>query len=428
MSKDLTASIKQKVYDAGLLPLKSQAELWSNILKDKMDKVLPLAMKETGIDMWLIICRENCEDPLFKTIVTWDMPSARRLTILAYVYNKQEHKVKPLILGGPSPEMAKLYTNVKTPEEDVRDCLNRILAEYNPEKIGVNKSPLYGFCDGLTATLEDMINEKLGEDYKDRLASAEDLSLRWLQTVTDKELSIMEKLTEITHDIINLSFSKAIITVGTTTTTHIEWFMRDTILDMGFDFWFGPDIDLQRKGSKVSRMFNSVIEHGDLLHCDIGVCCRFIPLHTDVQRLAYVLMDNEKAVPDYIKNLLKTGNRLQDITTEAFRAGVKGNEVFTKAIEAAKAEGIEPMLYTHPLGTFGHGAGPTIGMYDNQAPVKGKGEKLLKNNTCYALELNIKMPIAQWDNQEVFAYLEEDIYFNEKVRYISGRQTEIIEV
>jgi hypothetical protein len=36
--------------------------------------------------------------------------------------------------------------------------------------------------------------------------------------------------------------------------------------------------------------------------------------------------------------------------------------------------------------------------------------------------------LPEWDNQEVFIYREEDIYFNEKVSFINGRQTELIEI
>ncbi len=47
------------------------------------------------------------------------------------------------------------------------------------------------------------------------------------------------------------------------------------------------------------------------------------------------------------------------------------------------------MLYSHPIGVYGHGAGPSIGMYDNQGFVPGHGEEIMHDDTCYALELNV---------------------------------------
>ena len=81
------------------------------------------------------------------------------------------------------------------------------------------------------------------------------------------------------------------------------------------------------------------------------------------------------------------------------------------------------MLYTHPIGYYGHGAGPTIGLYDNQGFVEGAGEVKLRDNTCHALELNITHAVPEWDGQEVAFYMEETItftvgktYFNDDFR------------
>ena len=81
------------------------------------------------------------------------------------------------------------------------------------------------------------------------------------------------------------------------------------------------------------------------------------------------------------------------------------------------------MLYTHPIGFYGHGAGPTIGLYDNQGFVPSAGEIKLYDDTCYALELNITHSIPEWDGQDVAFYMEETItytggktYFNDDFR------------
>ena len=70
------------------------------------------------------------------------------------------------------------------------------------------------------------------------------------------------------------------------------------------------------------------------------------------------------------------------------------------------------MLYTHPIGFYGHGAGPTIGLYDNQGFVPGNGERPLHDSTCYALELNVLEPVSEWGGQDVWFYVEETIAFS----------------
>jgi hypothetical protein len=175
-------------------------------------------------------------------------------------------------------------------------------------------------------------------------------------------------------------------------------------------------------------MSESVIQYGELLHCDIGITGKYIRLHTDMQWIAYVRKPGEEHAPKGIATLLSSCNRFQDIVMSNFEARLTGNELFSNAIEQAKKEGLKPMLYTHPLGTFGHGAGPLIGLYDAQGFIKVRGERPVENNTCYALELNISGNLPEWDKQEVFIYLEEDIYFDKNAAFINGRETELMEI
>ncbi len=77
----------------------------------------------------------------------------------------------------------------------------------------------------------------------------------------------------------------------------------------------------------------------------------------------------------------------------------------------------------HPLGFHGHAAGPTIGLWDRQEGVPGQGDYPLYYDTCYAIELNIKAPIAQWQDKEIRIGLEQDAVFSKKgVIYLDGRQ------
>jgi hypothetical protein len=70
-----------------------------------------------------------------------------------------------------------------------------------------------------------------------------------------------------------------------------------------------------------------------------------------------------------------------------------------------------------------------IGREFNEGPVPVLGDLSLHNNTCHAMELNIRQKVEEWDNQIVYAYLEEDIVFDkDKVYFLNGRQEEFIMV
>ena len=151
----------------------------------------------------------------------------------------------------------------------------------------------------------------------------------------------------------------------------------------------------------------------------------YLGLYTDTQRLAYVLKDGESAVPAGILAGFARGNRFQDIVRGHFAQGRTGNEIFSASVEQAKAEGIRPMLYSHPIGYYGHGAGPSMGMYDNQGFVPLHGELKLHPDTCYALELNVTEFVPEWE-QDVCFMLEETIaYTGGETRFMDGFREEI---
>ena len=125
-----------------------------------------------------------------------------------------------------------------------------------------------------------------------------------------------------------------------------------------------------------------------------------------------------------MKAALARGNRLQDIVTGNFRVGRTGNEILAASRAQAIKEGIEPSIYTHPIGFHGHGAGSTIGMWDAQGGVPGDGDYPLQPGTAFSIELYAASDVAAWGDQRVRIRLEEDAFFDgEEVRYIDGRQT-----
>jgi Xaa-Pro aminopeptidase len=116
---------------------------------------------------------------------------------------------------------------------------------------------------------------------------------------------------------------------------------------------------------------------------------------------------------------------MQDLTTAELRPGRTGNEVLAAARAAAAAEGIDGDVYSHPVGYHGHGAGPAIGMWDQQDGVPGAGDRPVRPDTVWALELCVRVPVPEWGGQLVRMALEQGIALTDGgVEYLDGRQTE----
>src|SRR5690606_19080818 len=135
VSTDKINKIKSKLTHKCILPLSKQSQLSTEILKERLDKILPSAMKSANIDTWIIISKEYGEEPIFNTFTTWDMPRARRLNFLIFKYDKGTNGIQKYSIGIISPEMNKIYVDYKLKEENEWTALNRLLDELNPKAI-----------------------------------------------------------------------------------------------------------------------------------------------------------------------------------------------------------------------------------------------------------------------------------------------------
>mgnify|MGYP004703303071 CR=1 FL=1 len=169
---------------------------------------------------------------------------------------------------------------------------------------------------------------------------------------------------------------------------------------------------------------NLPVRPGDLLWCDVGLV--YLGLCTDTQQNAYILRAGETEAPAGLQKALAAGNRVQDIHAAQMTAGRTGNEILASILEQTGREGIDATVYTHPLGYHGHGAGTTIGLWDMQGGVPGRGEYELFDDTCHSMELNVKVEIPEWNGQKVQMAVEQDILFTGgRAYFLAGRQTEL---
>ncbi len=404
-----------------ILPLREQAELTDRWLLQRLQTVLPEIMAREKLDMWLVIGREYNEDPVMGSLLPATMLSARRLTMLVFTL-QADGQVERLTVSRYG--MAPFYEAVWNPDqEDQWACLARIVRERSPRRLGINCSDTFAFGDGLTHTHYVKLTTALGEEMCTRLTGAENLAVGWLERRTEVEIAAYEGIVAIAHGLIAEAFSRRLIHPGVTTAADVVWWWRQQTNRLGLSCWFHPSLTIQRRGAAKLGP-DTVIEPGDLLHCDFGL--HYLKLATDTQQNAYVLRRGEVDAPAGLQAALQSGNRLQDILAKQMVAGQSGNEILLATLEQAKAEGIKPSIYTHPLGYHGHGAGPTIGLWDAQQGVPGRGDYPLYENTCHAMELNIRQAVPEWDGQEVTMALEQDIVFTaEGVYFLGGRQTKL---
>lgn len=406
-----------------ILAPRERASLENRILAERLDTIIPQIMREEGIDLWLLVAREYFEEPVVATMLDAENMHARRRTILVFHDPGEGKPVERLTVSRYG--LGGLFSPTWDPDTqpDQWKAVADLIAAKDPAKIAINASDLYQFADGMTLSQYDKFMQALPPALHDRVVSGENLAIRWLETRTPAEMALYPTVVRIAHSVIGEAFSRKVITPGVTTAEQVQWWYRDRLMALGLDPWFHPSVAIQRQGAKGMIEGEEVIQPGDLLWTDFGIT--YLRLNTDTQHLAYVLKPGETAAPAGLRAGLANSNKVQDFLTRAFAVGRSGNDALAQARADSIAAGLDPSIYTHPIGHHGHGAGPSIGFWDNQkADPRGSGP--IRANTAWSIELTSYANVPEWGGQRVDFRTEEDAFFDgTTVRYIDGRQTEI---
>ena len=415
----------------GVLPERERARVVDEVLADRLDNLLPALMRRSGLDMWIVIGREYNEDPVLKTMLPSTWLSARRRTILVFFDKGEAEGIEKIAIARYN--VGKLLPGAWDIDvyPDQYDALAEIVKARDPQRIGINRSEYFALADGLSSSEFETLSRKLPPPYADRLESAADLAVSWLETRSEKELALYPMIAHMGHVLLQEGLSERHVHPGITTTTDVEWALRQLVTDAGLETWFHPSVSVQRAdrgNEEFLRSFSrrpedDVILPGDLLHVDFGIT--YLRLNTDQQQHFYVLRPGETEVPAELRAAFANANRLQDILTSNYRTGRSGNEILQLSLKQARDEGLTASIYTHPIGLHGHAAGPTIGMWDQQDGIPGNGDYKLAPNTAYSIELFAATDVPSW-GKLVRIMLEEDgVWDGERFYYLDGRAEEI---
>lgn len=412
-----------------IFPVRKQAEILYQILQERLDSILPLAMREANLDMWLILCQEDDYDPVFKILVpldTW----APILQILIFYDPGPGQAIERINLS--MTDTQGLYDRPwrGTSPAEQWQMLRGIIERRNPARIGINTGSIQWAAGGLTHNLYEQLLQAIGAEYSARLVSAEAAATRWLMTLSEEELELYPQVAKIAHAIIRECFSSRSITPGVTTTIDLEWKYWQTAVNLGLETSFKPFFRAIR--SEAARQNyppeDRVIHPGDLLHCDVGI--RYLRLLSDHQELAYVPRRGETGLPEGFAQLWAENHRLQQVYMQEFQMGLSGNELLNHILTRAQQEKIpNPRVYSHSLGLLLHEPGPLIGLPWEQRHCPGRGEVKLAYNTCFTMELAVEDRVAGWDNQLVRMSTEQDVMFTRQgCLPIDGVQEEIYRI
>jgi Xaa-Pro aminopeptidase len=317
----------QQALDARLLDARARQQTLDLIRQEKFDLILPGAMRDNGIDMWIHGIRMGNPDPLeqdlgaeFGVFIFTDRGGARIERAVLQPFHLLDRQAYDIV-GDLEDLRAHVY-------------------ERDPQRIGINSSAWLGVADGMSYNDYQQLVETIGPLYAERLVSAEQLITDFRVRRVRLELAAFSTAGEMTRRTLERVLSNEVITPGMTTSSDAAWWVQDRLLEMGVRSSFGismPRISRSATADlQASRWPDYVIGRGDFLTYDMGI--RYLNFGTDFKRHAYVLRAEESAPPADLQHAWDQGHRAREIIRANIKVGRTAAETLAILAQALEAE------------------------------------------------------------------------------------------
>jgi Xaa-Pro aminopeptidase len=400
--------------DASAQEARRRWEMERQIRLDKFEQVLPRAMRDNGIDMWIVAVKENHYDPLWK-----DLGRGYVTGVGYYMFTDRGGDRIERIALGPSGYLIN--------ESGAYDGMsaNTMLADFvkqrDPKRIGVNMSDEIGPADGLSVTMLAHLKKTLGEPYASRLVSAEKLVSEFRSRRVASEIVAFGEAAGIAVQLAERALSNEVITVGKTTLEDVAWWMQDRLLERGLGSEFDmPSVYVTGPTGIVATSTNRIIQPGDVMMIDWGV--QLMNFGTDVKRVAYVLKPGETTPPRSIQQAFDKALTVRDVLKKAIKPGLTA-EATMKNMDAALAKAgfgviefnrpnrddrTDVVYGFHPVGNTGHDIGPSMTTWQPM-----QRTFVLRTQHLFSFEYFAYSPIAEWDGAKLRIPIEDDALLTE---------------
>ncbi len=334
---------------------RERSEILHLIRKEKLDLILPGAMRDNNIDMWIHVVRDGDADPM--------RVHFGEISGYAIFTDRGGDRIERALFGGGghpdlfdifgSREIAMAIDGYEYGRQDfsVYDELRRFVTERDPEVIAVNTSDWLAIADGISHSQYLKLERILGPEYSSRMVSAENLITDFRARRVQREIVAFSNALEMHRQIRERALSNEVTEPGVTTLGEIGWWVREEFARRGLDFGNEMGVSIPRiLFSAVSDPIDPpdvrwwihhddyVIQRGDFLTFDVGV--RYLDyFSTDYKRNAYLLREGETTVPAGIQHAYDRAIGARPIIREQIRVGKTAEQTLADIVAALEAAG-----------------------------------------------------------------------------------------
>ncbi|MFY0567732.1 M24 family metallopeptidase [Archangium lansingense] len=362
---------------------------WPRIRKARIQQLLPRAMERAKVEAWVVLCRENDNDPLAMHVGCENAGGQA-----AFLFLKQKDGVRSLALS-PAGE-AKALQDVGTHDEVVSlergtDLFARVaaaLSEAKPQRIAVNSSSTLTVADGLSSTQRERLEASLPPALRRRLVSSEELVFEWLSVKLPEEVEIMRRAAALTASLQEEAYRTVV--PGKTRDSDVARFLKKRIAELGVEDGWQPDQNPNVNSGPDrghSHATERVIQPGDFIQTDFGIKVEGM-WSTDIQRFAYVLAPGQTQPPPEALEKWEKSKKGSRVALAAMKPGVRGYDVDKAQRDWMREAGSEPVMWGtgHPVGYWAHDVGPALSGAQKGKPPEGWALRPLRPGQVFGFD------------------------------------------
>ena len=346
------------------LPFPDNPDLWPSIRQERIQTLLGPAMARAGVDAWLVLARENANDPIAAHI---GAENAGGLAAFLFFADDQGNLESLAI----SPETEATALSEVSPLDEVRSVRRGTsiymaaaaeLRTRNPSSIAINSSTR-NIADGLSYTQRLALEDALGPELSNRLVSSEEIVIEWLSVKLPQEIEIMRRAAKLTEQLELEAYAQVV--PGKTTDADVARFLKARMAELGVVDGWAPDQNPNVNSGPDrghSHSTDKVIMPGDVIQTDFGIGVHGVWV-SDIQRFAYVLRPGESEAPSEMQERWEFAREASRAAKAAMRPGALGWDVDRAQREVLRRHGSIPIIWStgHPVGYWAHDVGPRLG-------------------------------------------------------------------
>ncbi len=315
----------------------TDAEVLRLIRKDKLDLILPGAMRDNNVDMWIHVTRGQ---GVFANSSNGDKMTPQFGNTSGYlIFTDLGDRIERAMFGMSSGAVENIdvrgsrevnmalggynYNNLdKLQTFTIPEVYNEItdyVATHDPLTIAVNYSEWLPLADGISYTSYVKLQKIIGPKYSERMVSAENVILDFVLRRTSREIGAQAHVLAMSRQG-SLKKLRSIVP-GVTSAGEV-----------GVNVLYSSVSD-----RSVTRSRNYTLQRGDFFNDNDWY--DYLGYDVDTKNYAYILREGETQVPDFLQEAFDTAIAGQWIMRPHMRVGMTAGESMEAMIKAMEDAG-----------------------------------------------------------------------------------------